>query len=249
MPNAFVRKLRRFADLEQGDVAALVHLVAQPIPRPAGIDLVQQGDRPVAMQLLLEGWACRYKELANGTRQIVGFLLPGDSCDLHVTLLEERDHGIRLITDAQAVAIPARTLDSLLARHPNIEAALWRSTLADEAILREWLINMGRRDAHARVGHLICEIWHRLKAIGQVDERNGFAFPLVQEQIGDAVGLTSVHVNRMFRRLREEGLVVVRNRHLTVMDPARLIAVSEFDPAYLHDRSESAKRTGSRSTR
>lgn len=234
MPNAFVRKLRRFAALDDDDVAALVKLVSGPVHFPSGLDLVREGERPEATQLLLHGWACRYKTLSSGNRQIVGFLLPGDTCDLHVTLLHVMDHSICLLTDAHVVAVPTDELELLMERHAKIAAALHCSTLVDEATLREWLANLGRRDAYARVGHLICELWFRLKAVGQVDERHAFEFPLTQEQVGDATGLTPVHVNRMLRRLREDRLIAIERRRLTVRDPRRLSAASGFDPTYLH---------------
>jgi CRP-like cAMP-binding protein len=234
MPNAFVRKLRRFAQLGDDEVAALVRIAAHPVRHPRGIDLVREGERPEAMQLLLHGWACRYKIFATGKRQIVGFLLPGDACDVHVTLLDVMDHSIGLLTDADVVAIPAAESAWLMERFARIETALTCSTLVDEAILREWLVSMGQRDAYARVGHLLCELWFRLKAIGQVDERQRFDFPLTQEQIADALGLTPVHVNRMLRRLKEDGLIALDHRRLALLDASRLIAVSGFDPSYLH---------------
>jgi CRP-like cAMP-binding protein len=234
MPNAFVRKLRRFTPLGDQEVAALVRLLANPVRRPRGTDLVREGERPNATQVLLHGWACRYKILSGGRRQIVGFLLPGDACDLHVTLLGVMDHSIGLLTDADVVAIPAAQSAQLIERYKRIETALWCSTLVDEAILREWLTNMGQRDSHARVAHLLCELWFRLKAIGQVDERQQFDFPLTQEQLGDALGLTPVHVNRMLKRLREEGLIAIEQRRMTLLDPPRLFSVCGFDPSYLH---------------
>ncbi|WP_114951981.1 Crp/Fnr family transcriptional regulator [Sphingosinicella terrae] len=233
MPNAFVRKLRRFADLDDEAVGRLVRLTSRAEPRGRGSDLVRQGERPLAMQLLLSGWACRYKSLASGRRQIVGFLLPGDICDLHVTLLRRMDHSIGLLTDACVVAVTAAE-EQELERHASIRTALTCSTLVDEAILREWLTTVGQRGALARVGHLVCEIWYRLKAVGQVDERERFAFPLTQDVLGDTLGLTPVHVNRMLRRLRDERLIELERKQLRLPDPARLVATCGFDPAYLH---------------
>ena len=238
MPNAFVRKLRRFAELSDEEVTLLVEMVSTWAERPGGTDLVREGDRPQATRLLLSGWACRYKMLPAGNRQIVGFLLPGDTCDLHVTLLDVMDHGIALVADSRVVALTTEALESAMRRHQGIATALHCSTLVDEAILREWLTSAGRRDAYARVGHLICELWHRLKAIGQVDEREQFHFPLTQEQLADALGLTGVHVNRMLRKLREDRLVTLGERRLRLLDPERLAAVSGFDPTYLHQGKE-----------
>ena len=250
MPNAFVRKLRRFAELDDADVAALVRLVSHPVERDRGSDLIHEGERPVAMQVLLQGWACRYKALPDGARQIVGLLLPGDACNPHVTLLETMDHSIGIVSDARVAAIAPQDIEKMLARHEAVTTALRCASLVDESILREWLTNASRRDAHARIGHLICELWYRLNAIGQVDEHNEFDFPLTQEQVGDALGLTPVHVNRMVKRLREDGLIDIRSRRLSVLKPAKLATISDFDPAYLHDGSDpTATRPRSRSAR
>lgn len=172
--------------------------------------------------------------LRDGRRQILGYLLPGDICDLHVTLLGEMDHSIALLTDAEVVAIPAKGLQEVMERHRAIERALWRATLVDEAVLREWLTNLGQREAFSRVGHHLCELWHRMRIIGQVDEDEQFDLPLTQEELGDSLGLTAVHVNRVLKRLRDNGLIALKHKRLTLLDPRRLTAVTGFDADYLH---------------
>lgn len=234
MGNAFTRKLSRFADFSDDEFAALESVSANPEHRARGGDLIRQGERPDAVQLLLDGWAFRYKVLKNGRRQILGYLLPGDICDVHITLLNEMDHSIGLLTDAEVVTIPAQQLQELMERHRRIELALWCSVLVDEAILREWLTNVGQRDSFGRVGHHLCELWHRMNSVGLVNENEQFDLPLTQEELGDSLGLTSVHVNRTLKRLREDGLIELTNRRLTVLDPMRLAEVTGFDSAYLH---------------
>lgn len=199
-----------------------------------GRDLARQGDRPIAVQLLLSGWAYRYKVLKDGSRQIVAYLLPGDICDLHGTMLGELDHSIGLLTDADVVSVPAEEMREVMERHRRIERALWRASLADEATLREWLANIGQRDAFGRTGHHLCELWHKMKSIDLVDDSEEFDLPMTQEELGDSLGLTSVHVNRTIKRLREEGLIALKQRRLTVLDPRRLAAITGFDPAYLY---------------
>lgn len=233
MPNAFARKLRLFASLGDEEIAALVRICASPESRRRRHDLVREGDRPDDVRFLLSGWGCRYKMLDDGKRQIVGYLLPGDVCDLHVTLLSQMDHSIGLLSNAVVATVRAETLHALMDRFRPVERALWCSTLADEAILREWLVTIGRRDALNGVGHRLCELHHRLKAVGLVDRDGRFDMPLSQEDLADSLGLSSVHVNRVLARLRELGLVIVERRQATLPQPERLAAMAGFDPSYL----------------
>lgn len=234
MTNAFTRKLSRFGELTDEEVSVLESLSANPENRPRGRDLIRQGASADAVQLLLEGWAYRYKVLKNGRRQILGYLLPGDICDLHVTLLSEMDHSVGLLTEAQVVTVPSQQLQEVMQRYPQVERALWCAVLIDEAILREWLTNLGQRDAFSRVGHHLCELWHRMRNVGLVNEDKQFDLPVTQEELGDALGLTPVHINRTLKRLREDGLVAIRQKRLTVLDATRLTQATGFDPAYLH---------------
>lgn len=233
MTNAFIRKLARFGDFTLEEQQALVRICANAEQRTRGKDLVRQGDRSSRVQLLLSGWGFRYKVLKDGSRQIVGYLLPGDICDLHGTVLGRMDHSVGLLTDAEIALVPSGEMLELLELHRPIERALWRAALVDEAILREWLANIGQRDAFSRIAHHICELWHRMQAIGLVSGENSFHLPLTQEELGDALGLTSVHVNRTIKRLREQGLILIENKQLTVLDAMRLINVTNFDPTYL----------------
>lgn len=233
MTNAFVRKLGRFAEFTAEEQAALEHISANPEPRTRGRDLVRQGDRSTVVQIMLAGWGFRYKVIKDGSRQIVGYLLPGDICDLHGLMLGEMDHGVGLLTDADVASVPAREMRELMERHRPIERALGRASMVDEAILREWLTNIGQRDAFSRIGHHLCELWHRMKIMNLVDEDNQFDLPVTQEELGDALGLTSVHVNRTMKRLREDGLIALGQKRLTVLDPRRLTDATGFDHSYL----------------
>jgi CRP-like cAMP-binding protein len=234
MPNAFARKLRRFADFNPEEIAALVAISSDPEPRRRGSDLIRQGDRSDVVQILLSGWACRYKVLDDGRRQILAYLLPGDLCDLHVSLLNQMDHNIGLLSPATVVAIPFRDIHATMERFTKIERAIWCASLADEAILREWLVSVGRRDAIGRVGHRLCELRYRMQEVGLVDRTGEFDLPLSQEDLADSLGLSSVHVNRILTRLRGQGLVLLNRRRLTIAQPERLAELSGFDPSYLH---------------
>jgi CRP-like cAMP-binding protein len=206
-------------------------------------NIIREGDRPDHVHLMVEGWAARYKLLPDGARQITAFLIPGDFCDLHVTILGEMDHGITTVTRSKVAFIPRAQMEALTER-PSLAKAFWWSTLVDEAILRSWIVNVGRRDAFEAVGHLICELYVRMKNIGLVDG-DRFDLPLTQEEIGDALGLTSVHVNRVLQRMRSDDLISFRQGLLTIHDYRRLEKAAGFNPNYLHieRRNERSRRT------
>ena len=232
--NPLIKKLASFVDLAEDDVAALHALCTNQRMLEAGHSLIEEGDRPENVFLLLEGWAYRYKHVEDGNRQIVAYLIPGDLCDIHIFILKAMDHGIALLSEARVAAIPKHQMTALLRDRPNVAQALFWATLVDEATLREWLLNMGRRDAFERIAHLFCEMWLRLSQVGLVSDAHQFSLPVTQEQLGDTVGLTSVHVNRVLQRMRQEGLIELAGRQLRILDLDRMKEVAGFDPNYLH---------------
>lgn len=234
MTNALIRKLSRFAELDGADIKALEELSSHARLRVADGDLIREGARPEFVFLLLEGWAYRYKLLKDGSRHILAYLIPGDLCDIHIYMLRQMDHNIGVLSDSQVVAIPPDALMAVMKNHPAIQQALWWGTLVDEATLREWLVNIGQRDAFQRIAHLFCELWLRMKAVGLVDAEDQFDLPLTQTEIADTMGLTPVHTNRMLQRLRADGLIALGKGRLTILDPKRLAFVSGFRPNYLH---------------
>lgn len=227
-----VAKLETRARLAEEDRDALNALYRHARDLGARRHIIREGDRPDHVHLMVEGWAARYKLLPDGARQITAFLIPGDFCDLHVTILGEMDHGIATLTRSRVAFIPRATMDGLTDR-VSLAKAFWWATLVDEAVLRSWIVNIGRRDAFEAVGHLICELYVRMKTIGLVDGHR-FEVPLTQEEIGDALGLTSVHVNRVLQRLRAEDLISFSQGMLTIHDYRRLEKASGFNPNYLH---------------
>lgn len=231
--NPLTRKLSSFAEITADDAAALDWLCADVRPFKAKRDLIKEGDRPEQVFLMIDGWAMRYKLLRNGRRQIMAVLVPGDLCDAHVFILREMDHNIGLLCDAQVALIPKEKILTLTDERPRLARALWWSALVDESVLREWLVNMGQRDAHGRIAHLIAEFWLRLETVGLIDG-DSFKLPLTQEEIGDAMGLTPVHVNRTLQRMRSSGLIELSRGTLQVPDFRRLCAASGFNPNYLH---------------
>ncbi len=227
-----VRKLETISRLRDEDREALAALCDHPRDIAARRNIIREGERPDHIHLMVEGWAARYKLLPDGARQITAFLIPGDFCDLHVTILREMDHSITALTRAKVAYIERAKMDSL-AERPGLARAFWWSTLVDEAVLRAWIVNVGRRDAFEAIGHLMCELYVRMKNVGLTDEHR-FELPLTQEELGDALGLTPVHVNRVLQRMRADALISFKGGLLTIHDYGKLEEASGFNPNYLH---------------
>ncbi len=233
MTNALISKLERGADLTAEDRARLEAVVRHPRRVGRRKDLILEGEAPTDVQLVLEGFACRYKVLASGRRQIMAFLIPGDFCDFHVAMLGTMDHAIATLTPCTMVAIPRETIADLTGQYPQIARALWWCTLVDEAILREWLVSMGQRPADQQVAHVLRELLVRLQSVGRATDTS-YELPLTQQELGDALGLSVVHTNRSLQALRHEGLIVLANGRLTITDWPRMKDFAGFDPNYLH---------------
>ena len=185
------------------------------------------------VHVLMSGFACRYKALANGRRQITDLLVAGDACHLHSGLLEEADHSVGTLTACSVVELSHETLTELTTRSPRIARALHWASLVLDSIAREWMLGLGQREADARMAHLFCEVLVRLQAVGLADER-GYEWPITQDALADMLGCTSVHANRTLQGLREADLIVLRGKRLTLPEPARLKAFAGFKPTYLH---------------
>jgi CRP-like cAMP-binding protein len=229
-----ILNLERYVRLSGDDRAALDVLRSVPVleARARG-DIIREGDRPNVVRLIVEGWACRYKDLPDGRRQIVGFFIPGDFCDLNVYILEQMDHSIGAITGVRYLAIPPELMQELTERRPRLAQALLWHELVTNSVQREWLLNIGARSALERMAHLLVELYVRLRAIGQADA-NSCPFPLIQSDLADATGITAVHVNRTLQELRRDGLIELRAKRLRILDFERLMRLAMFNPNYLH---------------
>ncbi|MGB3336987.1 MAG: Crp/Fnr family transcriptional regulator, partial [Devosia sp.] len=188
---------------EQKAIASAAH---QRLQFSTGEDLVLEGSRPVRSLLLVSGFACRYRQLASGERQITAIHLPGDFVDLHSFLIKEMDHSVGALTDSTVVTFPHVNLVAVTERFPHLTRLLWLMTLLDGAIHREWLVGMGRLPAPERTAHLICELYIRLKTIGLAD-RNRFLLPITQAALADALGISAVHINRVLQELRQKDMI------------------------------------------
>jgi CRP-like cAMP-binding protein len=235
MSNRFIDKLSTFGTLEPNDVARLAAATSQPQSYAQRKDLIREGDRPGHVFVVLEGWACRYKILPSGTRQVLAFLMPGDCCDLHVGLLGEMDHCIQAITPAVVATISRDEMDEIMSENPNIAKALYIAQLVDEGTMRAWITSMGRRSSIERVAHLMCELYLRARNIGLTSEPE-FALPLSQALLADSLGVTAVHLNRVLKELRLSGAMTLQRGSLLISDPTKLVQIAGFDENYLHRR-------------
>ena len=190
---------------------------------------------------LLSGYAIRSKVVATGHRQILAIQIKGEIVDLQNSLLKVADHSVEMLTAGRIAMIPRDAIESLIADRPAVARALWLATLVDGSIAREWLANVGRRDARTRLAHLLCEFSLRLQVTG-IGEHSGYELPMTQEQLADATGLTSVHVNRTIKRLERDGLIDRSHpRSIHIGNWRRLADAGDFDSQYLHlDQAEPA---------
>jgi CRP-like cAMP-binding protein len=184
---------------------------------------------------MVEGFACRFKLLRDGKRQILAFHIPGDFCDLHSFFLERMDHGIAAVSKCTVAKLPHSTVKEITERYPGLTRALMWDVAMDAAIFREWAIGLGRRSAREQIAHLLCELLLRLKSVGLVED-NSYSLAPTQADLGDALGLSTVHVNRVLQELRSEGLIVSNGKHVSIPDMGKLKDAAGFDPAYLYAR-------------
>lgn len=229
------RRWNRLSKLSAAEIAAALDL---PYARKTyGKDsyIVRDGQPTSDCSVLLRGFAFRQKLLRNGTRQIISFHIPGEFVDLQNSLLPVADHSVQSLDRTETAIIPREALLAASDNYPGLRKAMWIETLLDASIFREWVINVGRRDSRARIAHLLCELAIRLDAIG-AGNNGRFDFPITQEQLADATGLTSVHTNRTLQSLRKDGLIELGARALTILNWNDLREAGDFDELYLHHK-------------
>ncbi|WP_373237879.1 Crp/Fnr family transcriptional regulator, partial [Cohaesibacter celericrescens] len=229
---SIARKLSAFIALSEQEFDVLGHLLKRTRKFSSGQDLVRQGQSNQAAYILMNGWACSYKIQVGGTRQIVDFQIPGDFLGARSVLLHTSDHNIEPITDIEVCEVLIAGLLGVFSQHPRLAMALLWALSRDEAMVVEHLVNIGRRNPTERMAHFLLELGARLSLIG-VGNTEGYACPLTQPLLADALGLSAVHVNRVLRQLREEGMATFRDGHVVFNNYERLVAFSNFDPTYL----------------
>jgi CRP-like cAMP-binding protein len=232
-----IRKLESIFLLSDEEKRALSDLPIQITVSKPDQDIVRIGDRPSQCCLILEGFTCVYKLTAEGKRQIVAFHVPGDIPDLQSLHLKVMDNSIATVSPCRLGFIPHEALYDLCNRYPRITAALWRETLVDGSIFREWMTGIGRREAYNRMAHLLCELKVRLKAVGLVEDGT-FDLPITQAELADAIGVSTVHVNRVLQELRADGLIRSKGAQVSILDWKGLKEAADFDPLYLHLRQD-----------
>jgi CRP-like cAMP-binding protein len=218
--------------LAEPDLAALRMLPFARRTAERDAFIVREGEEPASCHLILEGCVFRQKVVRSGTRQIISFHFPGEFIDLQSCLLAVNDHGVQALGLCTLAVVPRNALLAQLAERPSLARAVWFDTLLEGAILREWVVNVGRRNARARIAHLLCELAIRLDAA--TEDGKTYHLPLTQEHIADATGLTSVHTNRTIQALRREGMISLASGRLVVHDWSALRSIGDFSELYLH---------------
>jgi CRP-like cAMP-binding protein len=231
--NPFIVQMERRDRFSPEEKAALAAAGGPPRNFAAGEDIFVEGERPRVSTLVVKGFAGRYNTLRNGERQISALNLPGDFMDLHSFTLHVMDHSARALTHCTVVQFPHEALTAITERFPHLTRILWLSTVIDAAIYRRWLVAMGRQPSVAQLAHLLCELHVRLGLVGLV-EADAYDLPLSQAELGDVLGLSLVHVNRLVQELKRSGFVAWNGKRVKIVDLERLRALAQFDPTYLH---------------
>jgi CRP-like cAMP-binding protein len=232
-----IHKLGQRDTLSGEEKQMLNRAISRVVQFGADEDMAREHDRPSECRLLLEGWTTRYLMLKDGRRQIVGLHIPGDLVDLHSFPLKKMDHSIGTLTPCTVALVPHEALREITEMYPHLTRLLWLSTLVDGAILRQWVLGLGRRSATERMAHLFCELYTRLTLAGLAQDRT-FQVPVTQAEFGDCLGLSTVHTNRVLQDLRAEALITWRGETVEIKDWECLQSLAQFDPTYLYLEDE-----------
>ena len=233
-----VRKLAYWAQFDAADEEALLNLPYKTKTLERHSYIAREGEKTTHSCVLVSGFAMRHKIVAGGARKIVAVHMKGDVVDLQNSFLTVADHGVQVLTYSEVAFIPRDAVKELAFARPNVGMAMWFDTLVDASVFREWIANVGRRDARSRVAHLLCEFSLRLKVAG-LGEATDYELPMTQEQLADCTGLTPVHVNRTLKGLEAENLIARRSsRAITIGDWKKLADAGDFDSTYLHLRDD-----------
>ena len=231
--DVLIRKLESIGTLSEEERQAIQSLPMRIHILGARQDIVRDGEQPTQCCLILDGWVCRYKLLSQGKRQILSFHIAGDMPDLKGLHAHTMDYGLSTVKHATVAFIARESLRELTARFPSLATLLWRDTLLDAAVVRAWMTGMGRRTAFERIGHLFCELYLKLRAVGLAGDYR-CPLPVTQMDLADALGLTPVHINRVLREMRSRALITLRHQTLVIEAWDDLLQASEFDPTYLY---------------
>ncbi|TJV06488.1 MAG: Crp/Fnr family transcriptional regulator [Mesorhizobium sp.] len=237
--NILIRKLQTISDLGPSDIAILGNVAIQEKEYQATADILREGDHPTVSFVVLDGLIGSTKMTGDGKRQITSFFVPGDIPDLHGLHLSAMDCSFTPLMASRVGFMRHDALRAICDQHPSITTVFWRSTLVDAAIYREWVTNVGRRDAYTRMAHILCELIVRLRAVGRIEDHVA-RLPITQAALGDALGLSAVHVNRVLQELRRDGLISTVGSRFHATDWSGLVRAGDFDGTYLHQRAAEA---------
>jgi CRP-like cAMP-binding protein len=234
MTSVLVRKLEQYRRFSPADRRRLEDLAGRRHRLyHAGEAILKEGEKADFVRLVISGLAARCKDLPDGRRQITAFLIPGDLCDVEVFVLDAVDHDIVALTNTVCAQLSVSEIEDLLSEMSSVTKALWWSTMTDSAVLRERIIDHGSRDARERICHLLYEMLVRYRIVG-LTSNHSFPFPVTQEQLADATGMTPVHVNRVISELKAEGLIQWKDKTVSILDLPALKEIAQFEGAYLH---------------
>ena len=240
---AFVEKLHAATPLGESDRKAVLDLPHTVKPMRKHDFIVREDEVARHCCVLKSGFAIRHKATGEGRRQIFSIHMAGDAVDLHNSLLKTADHNLQMLSSGEAAFIPVEAIRELTLARPTIGHAMWRETLIESAIFREWTLNIGRRDARCRMAHMLCEFALRLE-VAHLGVQSNYELPMTQEELADAVGLTSIHVSRTLKTLAEEGLVERTVRTVKILDWHGLAKLGDFHSGYLHLPNREPERAG-----
>ncbi|MFN3668976.1 MAG: Crp/Fnr family transcriptional regulator [Brevundimonas sp.] len=236
-----VENLELHSELSEDDRQAILDLPHRTRVFESSSYVVSEGERPIHCSVMISGFAYRQKQTSGGARQIVSIHIPGEALDFQHLFLDVADHSVQMLTRGEVAIVALRDLQNLMDAYPGLSRAISRRLLVEASIFREWVLNVGRRDARSRMAHLLCEFAIRMRVAGMTGD-HGFELPITQEQFADAVGLTSVHVNRTLRALDADGFVKRDKRTIFIPSWKRLAEIADFNQRYLHLRTEPLSR-------
>jgi CRP-like cAMP-binding protein len=247
MKNPWTLKMEQFTAFSDMEKRRLDDLVSRnQIDHAPKEDIIGDGEHSANCHVVLSGLACRYKILPDGRRQIMAFLIPGDLCDAEIFVLKVMDHGVSAIVPTRTALVSGEDMKGLLRETSSLGEALWWGTMTDLGVLRERIIDHGRRTAYVRTAHLLYELLVRYRMV-ELAKDNRFGFPITQTDLADATGLTPVHANRTLKRLKADGLVDFSGGVVAVLDAPRLKTAAQFSGEYLHlDRAHAQQAVGQR---
>jgi CRP-like cAMP-binding protein len=233
MIEAHLKKLRKRVNISREEEEAIGGAMSEVREVRADRTIIRRGEELNISLMLLSGWLARTRDLATGQRQVSELHVTGDFADLHAFTLKRLDHNVVTMSPCKIAIFPHERLQRLFERFPHLARIYWFMTNIDAAIHREWTVSLGRRSALSRMAHLFAELLVRLEIVGETDG-NSFEFPLTQQELGECLGLTAVHVNRTLQELRRRNLIELENRRATILGLEGLHTLAEFDPFYLY---------------